>query len=221
MAKRRRYVDGRGDRAALRIYASWGAFNADHCANCDEALLPDSSRGKLFCGVACQEIARSIREARQLVASGRVPRNGRFRLLLCFPRLQYAVGGQGYATRKHAIPPSVRKLVIERHGGRCASCRKHGQDIHHEGCNDYVDPLHLVLLCRDCHKQFSSGTRPPMTAEELDRQNGEIDRLWKERVAPVKPRRLCDSDRWRYIEATLRAERRQRGKLLALTDGSS
>ncbi len=204
---------------SLRIYASWGAFTADLCANCDVALTPDHSRGKLFCGVACREIAQSVREARQLVASGRVPRNGGFRLLLCYPRLQYAVGGQGYATPEHTIPPSARKLVIERHGGRCATCGKPGQEIHHEGWNDYVDPLHLILLCRDCHKRYSSGTRPHMTAEELDRQNAEIDRLWKGRVAPVKPRRLCDSDRWRYIEATLRAERRQRSRLLGVGGG--
>lgn len=60
--------------------------------------------------------------------------------------------------KREPIPPKLRKLVLERYGGKCARCRTakeielhHRLPVIHGGLNDATN---LVPLCHRCHTQY-------------------------------------------------------------------
>jgi len=87
---------------------------------------------------------------------------------------------------KSAIPPSVRRMVIARDGGRCSvpgcsnSAYQHQHHITARSEDGGNDPSNLVLVCSSCHSLIHQG--------KLDVEGNAPDRLvWRNSMGRVLP----------------------------------
>lgn len=190
--------------AAARRHTSHPAprhFEDDRCANC-MAELPRQIEG-LFCSELCQQTAKDIRYWRSISRDGRIDQPDVKQALQV--RVAHLLAG-GYPERARRLSTEVRQAVWERDQGRCRQCGAPGEEIDH--ISDSSPALgNLQLLCASCHQRKTEEWMVPASAES----KRQIEKLWRERVAPDEPAYLCDDqEQWAVLHRQLRKQRKQR-----------
>jgi len=177
-------------------------FRTDRCANCDEPLLDTETRS-LYCSELCTQTAETIRYWRRIVRDGRI--DDPDVALALRTRVAHLLAG-GYAARARHLSQTVRDQVRHRDNGRCRSCGAPGTEIDHIA-TDSPELDNLQLLCASCHQNKTALRMEPASAEQTQM----IDDLYRRRVEPEQPLRLCDDqDRWPKEWRKLQSERKIR-----------
>lgn len=166
-----------------------------------------ANQAKLFCSVECADEAKFVRYVRRCTRDGRIERPD----VLDAIRIRFAmIVGGGYPERERHMPPSIRRAVIARDGGRCQQCGQPGADIDHiEGSSNEIE--NLQLLCRRCHnKKTIAGLVEIGPGDEDYEETMERAKRLSSRIEASVPKRPCDDDRhWdtRYRRSMLEREK--------------
>jgi hypothetical protein len=199
LATGERYTVARRNTAARAV--STRLFELDCCANCMQPL-PASVEG-LFCSELCSQTADTIRYWRRVSRDGRID-DPDVNLALR-TRVAHLLAG-GYRRRARQLSHAVRTQVWARDAGRCVQCAEPGAEVDHIS-GDSAELSNLQLLCLACHHAKTARQMTPASPE----QQGWINELIAERVAPKLPALLCDDEvRWATEWRSLKSARRAR-----------
>lgn len=169
------------------------------CLNCDRPTGAVAGQARLYRSEGCSEEAKTVRYVRGCIRDGRIERTDIQEAVHI--RLAMVIGG-GYPEQERRVPPSVRKAVIKRDGGRCKLCSQPGTDIDHiEGSSNEIE--NLQLLCRSCHNKKTISALVPVSTEHKEKANELLAR-----IRSVKPLRSCDDDEhWATLYLQIQSER--------------
>lgn len=172
------------------------------CVNCDRP-----TEGPLFCSELCSQEASFVRYVRRTLADGRIAQSD----------IQQAIGvrllmltGDGYPEKARQLTKDARLTILHRDRGKCQLCGRPATEVDHiRGSSS--DATNLRALCRSCNQRraFDNASRitvasDPKAFARIQRQR----RRLAERVATMRPLRLCDDEHgWPTTQKQLQAGR--------------
>jgi hypothetical protein len=169
------------------------------CPNCSVTF--DDVR-RAFCSDLCTDEAALVRYVRRCKADGH-DEDPKVKEAITIKLAHILNGGYNEAARR--LPKSVRRLVIERDGGRCQTCGEPGTEIDHiNGSSSAL--TNLQLLCDTCHNKktvagFKRITDPKKLAKAQELRT---------RAEAPEPLLLCDDYKhWDNLWKELRRKRRE------------
>jgi 5-methylcytosine-specific restriction endonuclease McrA len=168
------------------------------CPNCSVTFADV----KLFCSDLCKDEAKCVRYWRRCRADGR-DEDPKVKEAIDIKLAHILNGGYDEAARR--LPKSVRRLVIDRDGGRCQICGEPGTEIDHISGNSSA-LTNLQLLCNTCHNKKTVAQFRRITKESHPEKWATVQRLWR-RARAAEPLLLCDDESWDSIRKELKRKR--------------
>ncbi len=157
------------------------ALETGKCPNCGVGAICKRSP---YCGDECRETASFVRQFRSGLSEGSIFEPDR--QVAFGQNLWYMVGG-GRPLRRALIPPKDWAKVLDRQGGKCATCEGIATTIDHidTACNRTIN---LIGVCDPCSKTKPFAEATVVNTELFQRKISEI----AARVGAVEPMRPCD-----------------------------
>lgn len=137
-------------------------WTAGLCANCETPLEPVPTI-TLFCGAYCKGWAKDVRYFRATYDDGRAFFDPLVAEALRTRMAHLVVGG--YPEKDRQLPPELRREVLARNGGLCATCnRRPSVEVDHIA-GPSPEPSNLQGLCHPCHQAKTESSYLPMEEE--------------------------------------------------------